>query len=249
MTTPVVLPDKRRWWVAAVVLMLIGAGCLGLGLRGNREALAGPPAIPVTPPSVSGSSEPAADGAPSAPAPPAADGETIPALPGRADPPVERSAPLSLRVPAIGLTVSLSQLGLNSDGTVEVPSDFQQAGWFRLGPSPGQVGSAVILGHVDSYQGPAVFFELRSLQAGDQVNVTLGDGAVAHFVVDTVAMYPKEQFPAEQVYASHGYSALQLVTCGGEFDTSSRSYLSNVVAYTSLVSVTPPAAPLLVTEP
>ena len=140
---------------------------------------------------------------------------------------------------AIGVAVSVSALGLNPDGTVQVPTNYQEPGWFRLGPSPGQVGSAVILGHVDSYQGPAVFFRLRSLRPGDRIEVSLADGVIAHFMVTTVATYPKEQFPARQVYASHGYSALQLVTCGGKFDTHTHSYLSNVVAYTSLVATTP----------
>jgi len=155
------------------------------------------------------------------------------------DPVAPRPAPVALRIPAIGVDVSLSTLGLNADHTVQVPTDFQQAGWFGLGPSPGQTGSAVILGHVDSYTGPAVFFQIRTLRAGDQVNVSLADGAIAHFRVSAVAMYAKDQFPAQQVYAPHGGSALQLVTCGGTFDTHTRSYLSNIVAYTTLVATTP----------
>jgi sortase (surface protein transpeptidase) len=145
-------------------------------------------------------------------------------------------------VPAIGLTASLSTLGLNSDGTVQVPTDIQQPGWYGLGPSPGQDGSAVILGHVDSYQGPAVFFNLRSLVAGDVVDVSLADGVSAQFKVTSVAMYLKTGFPDQQVYAGHGYSALQLVTCGGTFDAQTGHYLSNVVVYTSLVTLTPPVA-------
>lgn len=147
--------------------------------------------------------------------------------------------PVSLRIPVLGLAVGLSQLGLNRDRTVEVPTDFQRPGWFRLGPSPGQPGSAVILGHVDSYKGPAVFFRLRSLAAGDRVEVGLAGGAVARFAVRAVATYPKASFPARQVYASHGGRSLQLVTCGGQFDYRARSYLSNVVVYAELVSVTP----------
>jgi sortase (surface protein transpeptidase) len=157
-------------------------------------------------------------------------------------PVVERSAPVAISIPAIDLATSLSRLGLNADGTVQVPNDPAKAGWFRLGPSPGQLGSSVILGHVDSYQGPAVFYRLRFLQAGDRVAVTLADGVVARFVVTKVAMYQKERFPARRVYASHGGSALQLVTCGGRFDTVTRSYQSNVVVYTSLVSTQPAAA-------
>ncbi len=159
------------------------------------------------------------------------------------DPVVPRPAPVALRIPAIGVDVSLSTLGLNADHTVQVPTDFQQAGWFGLGPTPGQTGSAVILGHVDSYTGPAVFFRIRTLRAGDQVNVSLADGAIAHFQVSAVAMYAKDQFPAQQVYAPHGDSALQLVTCGGTFDTHTRSYLSNIVAYTTLIATTPAGQP------
>jgi sortase (surface protein transpeptidase) len=154
-------------------------------------------------------------------------------------PVVARSVPVALQIPAIGLTTSLSTLGLNTDGTVQVPTDYQQPGWFRLGPTPGQVGSAVILGHVDNHQGPAVFFQIRSLVPGDPVNVTLADGVMAQFTVTSVAMYSKSEFPDQQVYGSHGSSALQLVTCGGAFDAQTGSYLSNIVVYTSLVSTTP----------
>lgn len=217
-------PGPRRWWIATTVLVLIAAGLVVVGVRGNDDALVDPQAT----------SAPLTTGGPTA-AP-----TVVPAAPVMA-----RSVPLELRVPAIGLSVPLSTLGLNADRTVEVPADFQRAGWFRLGPSPGELGSAVILGHVDSYRGPAVFFRLRALHKGDDVEVVLADGVVTHFVVTAVVTYPKDAFPAQQVYGSHGSSALQLVTCGGEFDRVARSYRSNVVAYTSLVSSTPaPAAPV-----
>ena len=148
-----------------------------------------------------------------------------------------RSTPVELRIPAIALAVSLSTLGLNADGTVEVPTNIQQPGWFRMGPSPGQIGSAVILGHVDSYQGPAVFYQLRTLVAGDRISVGLADGVSVQFEVTSVAMYPKASSPDREVYGSHGSSQLQLVTCGGVFDSRSGHYLSNVVVYSSLVSV------------
>jgi hypothetical protein len=208
---------SNRWRVAAVVLLLIAAGSLEVGLRGDQNSLA-------------------SQAAPSAP------GGTAAAPSGVASLEVARSAPVALRIPAIGVAVSVSGLGLNPDGTVQVPTNFEEAGWFQLGPSPGQVGSAVILGHVDSYVGPAVFFRLRSLRAGDRVEVSLADGLVAHFVVSSVETYLKKEFPARQVYGSHGNSALQLVTCGGKFDTRARSYLSNVVVYTSFVATTPAAA-------
>jgi hypothetical protein len=207
----------------AAALLLVGTGGLLMGLRGNQHPLAGPVGSHVLRPASVG------------------DAATVPS---KVAPAVAvRSAPVELRIPAIALTVSLSTLGLNPDGTVQVPTNFQQPGWYQLGPSPGQVGSAVILGHVDSYRGPAVFFQLRTLKAGDPVDVNLADGATAHFVVSSVAMYPKVQFPTQQVYGSHGDSELQLVTCGGVFDSHTGSYLSNIVAYSTLVSTSPATNP------
>src|SRR5680860_653176 len=213
--------SSRPWWAAAVVLLLIGAGFLAVGIAASGEPLAGPAAAPQVSPQVSLP----------------ADGNTTPST----TPPavVARSAPVALRIPAIDVSVSLSTLGLNPDNTVQVPTKFQEPGWYRLGPAPGQVGSAVILGHVDDKAGPAVFYRLKSLRAGDKVEVSLASGLVVHFVVTKVATYLKAQFPARLVYASRGYSALQLVTCGGQFDTHAGSYLSNVVVYTTLVSTTP----------
>jgi sortase (surface protein transpeptidase) len=154
--------------------------------------------------------------------------------------PAARSIPVSLSIPAIRLSTSLLDLGLNPNQTVQVPDDFTQAGWYEYGPSPGQRGSAIILGHVDSYQGPAVFYKLRDLKPGDRVDVTLADRVITHFEVRQIAEYSKAQFPTQLVYGSHGYSGLQLVTCGGIFDSQTGHYLSNVVVYTSLVSATQP---------
>ncbi len=212
---------QRLLWVLVGGLVLVGAGLLLLGGVSSRRSLAGPTLSRPAP--TIGATRPAHRPTPVATPP--------------TTPPVARSTPVELRIPAISLAVSLSTLGLNPDGTVEVPTDIQQPGWFRLGPSPGQIGSAVILGHVDSYQGPAVFFELRSLVAGDRVIVDLADGVTTTFKVTSVAMYQKTAFPDRQVYGSHGSSALQLVTCGGVFDGQTGHYLSNTVVYSSLVSV------------
>jgi len=229
---------NRRWWLVFGLLLLIGAGLATVGLVGRHGPLIGTAAA--TPPSSSPSS-PAVAVHPAATAKPSAK-PTVKPLPASPAPQsgMARSAPVSLRIPAIGVSLRLSTLGLNPNGTVQVPGRDQAPGWFRLGPTPGQIGSAVILGHVDDYKGPAAFYRLRALRAGDTVDVSLGDGAVAHFAVTTVASYLKTQFPAQQVYASHGYSALQLVTCGGQFDSSTGHYLSNVMVYTSLVATTPP---------
>jgi sortase (surface protein transpeptidase) len=204
--------------VAAVLLLLIAAGSLTFGLRGSDHALPAP--------------KPSSAAIRSA----AAAKRTAP--PMVATLAAARSIPSTLRIPAIGLSVPLSSLGLNADGSVQVPTNTVEPGWFQLGPTPGQVGSAVILGHVDSYQGPGVFFQLRTLASGDQVFVDLSDGVTVQFTVNTVATYSKQQFPSQRVYGSHGSSALQLVTCGGTFDHQTGSYLSNIVVYTSLTAVT-----------
>ena len=215
--------QSRHRPVLVVILLFTAFGCITLGLRGHQVPLPGPVAL---------------QGAPLSPV-----GVPAPAGSEASGPVASRSAPVALRIPAIGLEASLSTLGLNPDHTVQVPTNFQQPGWFGLGPSPGQAGSAVILGHVDSYTGPAVFFRIRALHAGDQVDVNLADGTITHFAVTTVAMYDKDQFPAQQVYSARGASALQLVTCGGSFDTHSRSYLSNVVAYTTLLGTSRASQP------
>lgn len=208
---------RRAWWVAATALVLIGTGSLVMGLRGGDHALPAP--------------------APS----PAARTAAVASPQVVATLDTARSVPLTLSIPAIGVWVDVGSLGLDADGTVQVPTGTRQPGWFRLGPTPGEIGSAVMLGHVDSYLGPGVFFGLRTLAAGDQVNVGLSDGVTARFTVNAVVMYSKEQFPAQRVYGSHGASALQLVTCGGAFDHQTGSYLSNIVVYTSLTAVIPAA--------
>jgi hypothetical protein len=212
------LSHRRGWVVAAVLLLLMAAAALTVGLRGSDHAL---------------------------PAPRPSSAALRSAATAKVTPPMvatlvaARSVPTTLRIPAIGLSVPLSDLGLNSDGSVQVPTNTVEPGWFRLGPTPGQLGSAVILGHVDSYQGPGVFFQLRTLASGDQVFVDLADGVTVQFTVNAVAEYSKQQFPAQRVYGSDGSSALQLVTCGGTFDHQTGSYLSNIVVYTSLTAVTP----------
>jgi hypothetical protein len=142
--------------------------------------------------------------------------------------------PVGLSIPAIGVDEpTLVPLGRNPDGTMQVPDDFARAGWFTGGPSPGAPGPAVIAGHVDSRAGPAVFFRLRELTAGDVVTVRLSDGRRARFVVDGVSLYSKDDFPTEAVFGPVPGVALRLITCGGSFDRVARSYRSNVVVYAS----------------
>jgi LPXTG-site transpeptidase (sortase) family protein len=128
----------------------------------------------------------------------------------------------------------VSPVGLKSNGTVQVPSLRTPAltGWYSESVTPGEVGTSVILGHVDSVRtGPAVFYKLGMLKRGDQVRVARQDGSVAVFAVESVEEFRKRNFPTEQVYADTDYPSLRLITCGGDFDTRSKEYLDNTVAF------------------
>ncbi len=145
--------------------------------------------------------------------------------------PVPAARPLALSIPAIGVRTRLVRLGQHQDGTVEVPGNPAEAGWFELGPPPGAAGSSVILGHVDSTSGPAVFYRLKELSPGDRIAVRLDDGTTVRFRVHSVETYDNADFPAQRVYGKQGRSQLNLVTCGGDYDSSRGGYQSNVVVY------------------
>ena len=135
--------------------------------------------------------------------------------------------------PTIGLDSSLVRLGLAASGTLDVPGDPAVAGWFERSAVPGQRGPAVIAGHVDSEDGPAVFFRLRDLAVGDPVVVVGGDGGETAFRVDAVEQHAKDAFPTAAVYGPAPGPVLRLITCGGAFDRSTGHYRDNVVVYAS----------------
>ncbi len=142
---------------------------------------------------------------------------------------------MHLWIPRLGISTSIVELGLNPDGSVQVPSNTVQVGWYVDGPAPGQQGSSVILGHVDSYRGVGVFFYLDTLRPGNLVIVRLANRKVVRFSVIGLREYTKSQFPERVVYGPRSYSALQLVTCGGVFNHQTGHYLSNIVVYTKRV--------------
>jgi hypothetical protein len=157
-------------------------------------------------------------------------------------PSLQRSVPVSVDIPAIGVSSQLLDLGLNADGTIQVPSLVTSAGeaaWYKYSATPGQIGASVIEGHVDSYQGPAVFYRLGALQPGDTIDVTLADGITAIFRVTGVRQYPKSNFPADAIYGTTNYAALRLITCGGVFDYATGHYLGSTVVFASLTSSRP----------
>jgi len=149
---------------------------------------------------------------------------------------IKRSRPVRITIPAIDVNASVVELGLNANGTVQVPASWYVTGWYKYGPTPGQKGSAVILGHVDSTSGPAVFFELSKLRPGNRINVTLASGVTVHFSVIGLREYSKTALPDKLIYGTRSYDALQLVTCGGLFDSQTHHYLSNIVVFSKRLS-------------
>ena len=210
-------PSSRRAWRLAE-------------LGGGGAALAGIAVLIMVLLAPGGPPGPSA--AASAPRPPAP--QALPAVaPGRLT--STTAPPIRLQIPAIGVSAKIVDLGLDADGALQVPpltdAGVSEAGWYDLGPEPGQVGSAIIAGHVDSRQAAGVFYDLGRLAPGDLVEVTLANGETVHFTVTSVHEYPKAHFPASEVYGPEPYQALRLITCGGAFDAATGHYLSNIVAY------------------
>ena len=142
--------------------------------------------------------------------------------------------PVRVEIPRIGVASSLDRLRRAPDGTVQEPSRWETAGWYSPGTRPGDPGSAVILGHVDSKRGPAVFFRLRELRRGDTVTIRRADGSSVRFAVQRTEQYLKDRFPTDDVYYPTLTPALRLVTCGGEFDATAGHYRSNLIVFATL---------------
>jgi len=159
---------------------------------------------------------------------------TIVAPPQSAQPgPVSR--PVALTIPLIGVQTNLIYLGLTSDGSLQVPSTAYVAGWYTGSPRPGAIGSAIIVGHVDSYRGTGIFFRLRTLRRGDKIYVRRADGTLVEFRVTSVQTYLKNHFPTEDVFGPVPDAELRLITCGGAFDFATKHYVSNIVVYAAEV--------------
>jgi sortase (surface protein transpeptidase) len=142
--------------------------------------------------------------------------------------------PVRVEIPKIGVASALDRLGRAPDGTVQEPTRWEVAGWYTPGTRPGDPGSAVILGHVDSKRGPAVFFRLRELRRGDMVTIGRADGSSVRFVVERTEQHLKDRLPTDQVYYPTLTPALRLVTCGGDFDATAGHYRSNVIVFATI---------------
>lgn len=153
-----------------------------------------------------------------------------------AAPPLPPSAPVRVRIPAIDVDAPVMRLGLAPDGSLEVPPTGNRnvAGWFRDGTPPGAKGTAIIAGHVDNADGPAVFYALGALRKGHRIEVARRDGRTAVFTVDAIEVYDNDRFPDRKVYGPADRAELRVITCGGGFDEET-GYQGNVVAYAHLI--------------
>jgi hypothetical protein len=168
--------------------------------------------------------DPAQPSAPGAPAPTAGTFRSVRSY-------ADVAEPVRVRIPAAGVDSGLVRLGRAPDGSIEVPAEFGVAGWYAQGPRPGGPGPAVILGHVDSRSGPAVFSRVAALPKDAQVLVDRADGSTVAFRVTGTQRVPKVAFPTDAVYAPTLQPSLRLVTCGGSFDAAAGSYRDNVIVY------------------
>lgn len=142
--------------------------------------------------------------------------------------------PQRILIPEIGLRATMVPLGIRPDGTLATPENFSRAGWYANGPEPGEPGPAVIVGHVDSRAGPAVFFRLPELVPGHRIMIETTNGLTFTFVVERIEQYPKEHFPTTEVYGPTTQPALRLITCGGTFNRATGSYRDNIVVFARL---------------
>jgi sortase (surface protein transpeptidase) len=139
--------------------------------------------------------------------------------------------PVRLQIPAVGVDAPVDPLTVDKNGVLPPPEANDRTGWWRDGPEPGEPGPAVIVGHVDSYQGPAVFIRLAELHSGDHILIDRADGTTAIFVAQRVEQHAKDDFPTQAVYGGTPDPQLRLITCGGKFDYKARRYVDNVIVY------------------
>ncbi|MFI2199897.1 class F sortase [Streptomyces sp. NPDC020192] len=171
------------------------------------------------------------------PQPAAAEGRLEPGGVRSAAPALAPSPPLRIRIPAIRVNAPLMGLALTPAGSLDVPppQDRNLAGWYEAGTLPGETGTAIVAGHVDNAEGPAVFFDLGALKRGARIEVDRRDGSVAVFTVDAVEVYAARDFPDEKVYGAAHRPELRVITCGGGYSRAT-GYQGNVVVFAHLTA-------------
>jgi hypothetical protein len=144
--------------------------------------------------------------------------------------PVAVARPVQVDIPAVGLSAPVVPVGLNVAGQMVMPNP-SVAGWYRLGPAPGAVGPAVIVGHVDTYKGAAVFYQLTAVRVGEEIVVVRADGGRSRFVITAVTVVRKAVFPTQDVFAPTPTASIRLITCTGTFDLRSRHYVDSLIVW------------------
>ncbi|MGY1601685.1 class F sortase [Geodermatophilus sp. SYSU D00815] len=224
----------RAWAATSVLLALIGIGSIALAPQPLHPAevvrLDSPRAVVPAPPTTSPTTPPAPTTADSPQAVHPAAAEEWPDVP-----PLAASPPVRVRIPGLGVSSAVVPLGLEADGSMELPPGAYPVGWYDRSPTPGQLGPAVLVGHVDWNGARGAFHGLRTLRPGDRIAVEREDGSTATFRVGRVERHPKDEFPTGEVYGDVGWSALRLITCGGSFDERTGDYSHNVVVFARLV--------------
>jgi sortase family protein len=211
--SPFALAGRPAVVAVGIGLVLAGSGAAGL-LMGSHRGYVPPHAAPVKPVL-------APVGRPQTPVPPTS---------------AHVSAPVGLTIPSIGVRSRLIRLGITRSGALQVPASTTVAGWYTGSPRPGAIGSSVIVGHVDSLTGPAVFYRLHLLHPRNLIYVRQKNGRLAVFRVNSVHQYTKRGFPTVKVYGPAPTPQLRLITCGGTFDLQTGRYLSNIVVYATMTS-------------
>jgi sortase (surface protein transpeptidase) len=151
--------------------------------------------------------------------------------------PLPASVPTAISIPAVNIDANIMTVGQASDGSIQMPPILDWiTGWYKYSPTPGQIGPAVIVGHVDNYKNISVFWRLRYLQPGDDIYITRADGSTVHFKVTELEQFDQASFPTAEVYGNINYPGLRLITCGGTFSTATESYNQNTVVFATMVS-------------
>lgn len=150
----------------------------------------------------------------------------------------ESSLPTKLRIPSANIEADFSEpLGVGSSYEIEVPDDYVSVGYYKHGPTPGEVGPAVVLGHVDSYEGPAVLYSLGQVEVGELIEIEREDGSIVVFVVEKLERHSQDGFPTEKVYSDLDYAGLRVITCSGTYDRGVQRYSHNLIVFAKLVEI------------
>lgn len=152
-----------------------------------------------------------------------------------------RSEPTELSIPDVAIRTSLLSVGRNADNTIEVPASYETAGWYRYSPTPGEIGPTIIVGHVDSYRGPAVFWRLSQLRPAQLIDVKRADGKTITYQITQIKQFDQNNFPTNEVYGNISHAGLRLITCGGVYNRATNGYSHNTVVYATMVAERAPA--------